>query len=1277
MKKIIFIIALFTSYVNLIQAQSFKETIKLSSSDPGNFDFFGFDVSINNNQVLVGVPSDNEDEFGENSLPGAGAGAAYIFQFDSINGWRQSQKLVSLDRGPSESFGLSVALSKNYAIISATNEDENALGQDSLNGAGAVYIFEQDSMGMWTPKQKLVPSDRGKGDQFGVSVSIFGNHAVIGAYLADVDTLIDAGAVYIFEINSDGDWVETQKLVAPKIDKDDRFGREVALFDSLIIVGACLEDEDNLEANRAENTGSAYIYKLNSTGNWNLAQKIVASDRTANDQFGLSVDISQNYAFVGAIFEDEDSNNRNTLESAGAVYVFQRNQDDQWIQTQKLVACDRALGDNFGLSISIQNDFAAIGSWLDDEDALGMNPIDSAGSVYLFQKNPVGKWVQVQKLVSADRGVGDIFGSFVDLSDDHIIIGAPFADFDTIGGTIPFAGSAYIFEKSEIVPCSAASPDSIYLVAIYNSTDGPNWTVPWDLNQPVANWPGVSLNGNCRVDTLDLGRNNLTGVISDTLTFLSDLKMLDLSENNLTSIPQLDSLCQLTDLFINDNEIRILPFINHNILSQFTCQDNQLNFQQLEPFVKLVSDSSVNFIYSPQDSIGPFQNISTYVDSILILDASDGKATGNEYQWYENGIPLVGETNVSLSLTNLMAFDTLTYHTEIDNSAFPELTLIRRDIQVFVFDTAATPPARPEDPNPHRFVFDYSDKADSAFRSKVEDQLKLWGAFKVDSCICNNLEVWSVPDTLEDVLDRGPIRQHIGNEESLSHARRRIGARDTLTIDWDYITDDVRFPEGGTQWKIDFVLDSSFSPSDPILVGIPDFGVDNTHPFIGPFIWENPDPIIGKDTCFLNDNNGWNFANDSNNPFQDTIAHGTHIASTIVNLIPGTPIQIMSLQVGGSSGQARVFEVACALRYAIIQEAQIINLSMGYQGPASEMLTNIMKDTEVAGILMVISAGNDSSNNDVVPHWPSNLPFENIIVVAAYDPNSNDLANFSNYGLETVDIAAPGLNIYSALPNNGFGPKSGTSIAASFITAVGSRLLSEDPSLKPNEIIEKILSDEESISRVDTSLLGKIKDGRRLNVSFQDCGVIPIVVDDSLVVKSGSSVTFDVRVNDCHDPSVLPQILAGSMPQNGIIIQDPVSGSFTYTPNPGFTGVDTLQYELCSRDGRSTCSTATVFVIVGTTNIQQQINDPFALKVFPNPSTDQVSFSFSINTVQTLQLEIFNRLGQKVGIVLPPKHFLPGNYLIDWEVSSLNPGLYYYRLSGSRNESSGLIQVNK
>ncbi len=362
-------------------------------------------------------------------------------------------KTVASDRSISDQLGYSVSISGDYAIVGASAEDEDTAGANTLSAAGSAYIFEKDGSGNWIEQQKIVASDRASNNYFGWYVSISGDYAIVGAYGGALDSansnpLSNAGSAYIFERDGSGVWSEQQKIVASDRAADDLFGYSVSISGNYAIVGAFAEDEDSTGANTIPAAGSAYIFVRDGSGVWREQQKITASDRATIDNFGVSVAISGDYVIVGASQEDEDPAGINTLSQAGSAYIFERDGSGIWIEQQKIVASDRGSADVFGISVSISGTYAIVGAYLEDDDTAGINTLSNAGSAYIFERDGSGIWNEQQKIVSSDRGGGDFFGYSVSISGEHAIVGAYPESEDLAGAnTLATSGSAYIYAR--------------------------------------------------------------------------------------------------------------------------------------------------------------------------------------------------------------------------------------------------------------------------------------------------------------------------------------------------------------------------------------------------------------------------------------------------------------------------------------------------------------------------------------------------------------------------------------------------------------------------------------------------------------------------------------------------------------------------------------------------------------------------------------------------------------------------------------------------------------
>lgn len=436
-----------SAYVYIRSGTTWSQQQKIVASDRAATDYFGYAVGISGDYIMVGAPQESEDAAGLNTANAAGS--AYVFNRSSTT-WSQQNKVVALDKVAADQFGNSVAVDGDYAIVGAPGEDEDAAGGSALLNAGAAYIFFRTG-GVWTFQQKIVASDRGVSDGFGTAVAISGDYVIVSAMLEDEDasglnTASSAGSAYIFN-RSGTVWTQQQKIVASDRAANDYFGNAVSISGDYAIVGAQYEDEDASGLNTVADAGSVYIFNRSGT-TWTQQQKIVPSDRGGTtDLFGYSVAISGDYAIVSAYLEDQDASGLNTKTDAGSAYIFYRS-GSTWTQQQKIVASDRASLDYFGISVAISGDYAIVGAYNEDEDAAGLNTVQDAGSAYIYVRSGT-TWSQQQKIVASDRAAYDNFGVTVAISGDKAVVGANAEDEDAAGlNTLNAAGSAYIFTRS-------------------------------------------------------------------------------------------------------------------------------------------------------------------------------------------------------------------------------------------------------------------------------------------------------------------------------------------------------------------------------------------------------------------------------------------------------------------------------------------------------------------------------------------------------------------------------------------------------------------------------------------------------------------------------------------------------------------------------------------------------------------------------------------------------------------------------------------------------------
>jgi hypothetical protein len=489
----------------------------LSASDPEEDDWFGYSVAISGDAVVVGSLLDDD--------AGSDSGSAYVFERNhgGADNWAQVQKLVASDAEVEDYFGYRVAISGDTIVVGSP-EDDDACPLDPECDSGSAYVFRRGGI-EWEQQAKPTADDGASDDSFGFSVSLSGDTAVVGAYMKNTQTgaayvlernqdgveewgrvqtltasgvapydwlgysvslsrdtaVVGApgdesgrGTAYVFERNQGGsadNWGEVAVLsVTVKADAGDNFGWAVAISGDTAVVGAPQDD-----ANR----GRAYVFERNQGGsadNWGQVAVLSATlyaDPT--DNFGWAVAISGDTIVVGAPGDDSDY---------GAAYVFERNQGgaDQWGQVHRQPGS--VTSGEFGRSVAISDDTVVVGApevdtiyilgrnqggadqWgivttktgnsgtyfggavaiSGDDVAVGAPNAsvqgNQSGRVHVFERNHGGmdQWNRVQGLIGGDTVALDYFGTSVAISGDAVLVGVP---YDDDAGNA--SGSAYVF----------------------------------------------------------------------------------------------------------------------------------------------------------------------------------------------------------------------------------------------------------------------------------------------------------------------------------------------------------------------------------------------------------------------------------------------------------------------------------------------------------------------------------------------------------------------------------------------------------------------------------------------------------------------------------------------------------------------------------------------------------------------------------------------------------------------------------------------------------------
>ena len=436
-------------YIFTYQSGNWIQTDKIIPADGEINDWFGYSIDLNGDYLIVGNPTDNDN--------GTISGSAYVYHYS--NGWTLDKKIIGDDVDEADQFGCSVVIDGQYAVVGAKADE----GVNGIPHAGSAYVFLNSIGSNWEQTAKLWALDAENLQNFGYSVSIFGEYILIGAKQdSEVDTW--SGAAYVFKKEGSSDnWLRQNKLFAEDGDDLDLFGTSVHLYGTTAIISSVWDDDNGY------NSGSAYIFKsIVNANNLPLLSVTPSSFDITSAQTTVAIQITNNgppggagldwnaysldpwLQFVGdssgsnsgtvTVSVDEnlycEREGRIIVRAPGALHspreVFIHQQAGPNINEVDITPPDINDHDNFGWSVDVDGEFAIVGAPYDAE--FGTN----AGVAYIFERDGCCSWIQKGKLHKSNSGADDYyFGYSVAISGDVAIVGANY-------GVNP---KIYIFQK--------------------------------------------------------------------------------------------------------------------------------------------------------------------------------------------------------------------------------------------------------------------------------------------------------------------------------------------------------------------------------------------------------------------------------------------------------------------------------------------------------------------------------------------------------------------------------------------------------------------------------------------------------------------------------------------------------------------------------------------------------------------------------------------------------------------------------------------------------------
>ncbi len=399
------------------------EVTKLFSGTDQESLGFGYSFDMSDEWIAVSANFEDSSEVQD--------GALYIYRNESE--WKYHSKISNPAPSGNAQFGRSVSLSNDTIAIGAFGAD------NGVNNSGLVYVYVFDGAN-WNLQQTLSQSDIDDSDRFGVSVSLENDLLLVGA---DENTM-NNGSAYIFE-RSGSAWTQIQKLTASDGLLNDRFGSTVSMHGNYIAINAYREDS------LVTDSGAVYVFE-NVNGTWMEIQKLKDSTPATFDNFGIALDINEDFIIIGQPGHDNGAS-----ENAGLVSIYE-NINGTWALSDEILPSNTASFDAFGSDVNLENRTLFIGAA--NNDINGPN----FGMTYIYTyKN--GAWVEDQFFQSSDADADDDFGRRIIAKDRTAIISGLLED----PRGITDQGSIYIVTAGDVSPprLTASTP-----IADQNGFDG-------------------------------------------------------------------------------------------------------------------------------------------------------------------------------------------------------------------------------------------------------------------------------------------------------------------------------------------------------------------------------------------------------------------------------------------------------------------------------------------------------------------------------------------------------------------------------------------------------------------------------------------------------------------------------------------------------------------------------------------------------------------------------------------------------------------------------------
>lgn len=606
---------------------------------------------------------------------------------------------------------------------------------------------------------------------------------------------------------------------------------------------------------------------------------------------------------------------------------------------------------------------------------------------------------------------------------------------------------------------------------------------------------------------LNLARNQLSGDIQIGNGSLANLKTLNLSYNEFNGlIPKIVADLELREIDVRNNKFSgVVPEFSSTILERlriannyFSCSDIEVNFskhQQIE-----------NFIYSPQHytpvnyqnnyqnildlaSIDTIRNTTTFIDTTIMLSGQFYEDIPNLiYQWKRNGDTIPSANQATLIIENVQPQNAGKYTLHISSdSCLPDDKVYEAISEPFYvilkgYDLYGQPVQYDQ------LMVEFDDAANTALYE--QDILLPNGGYIANACNCNReLYLWQFPTT------EAAAKALLSIDKKLQKIKSKPIADGGLN-------NIISFGKNIETQVAYQLMSDKFSENfqDEVIVFILDTGLDEQNFDASPYLQIDA-PI---DDCYEIDNSsGYSYEETFiSNTYLDDSGHGTFGFRAITeNLKTNGKMKVVPLKIFNQDGEGTLFNMTCALYHAIDHDADIINISAGYQGEPSDIFEKAIRTAQKKGIFITAAAGNDTLNIDDQPYYPAafagkyytfqsiddggnsildSLKYDHLISVASINAQDK-LSSFSNYGNKSVTLVAYGENLHSKALQGIDAVASGTSMATFYTTKALAVELASDNTRN----YQQVWSDFKKHWLVNnTSTQGNTQTGKQINFNL-------------------------------------------------------------------------------------------------------------------------------------------------------------------------------------------------